>query len=919
MTRPQQPDFILFPLHNARTAYQPVALPVVLIVPWVRNKDGFIVESSDVFDVGFKIEDAPGKVPVSGFEHRGIFVPDTERFVRDVELNELTRYLIDLSNYTILDSVTKAEKEYEDIVDGDIVVITLASGIRDELIFYADANYYDLSTISIETHDLAPIGKNYIFSWHASYYRRIISPNQEFNCIDVNFTGLARLPIEHAHPGDVHQSMIELSPPIYFDGARLDQDSTVKFYRPLADALQDVFDEEELLTKLNSIQEIPATYIPYLAYLLGWDLPYFPGSTDEMRRRILLNARRLQELKGSRLCIMELFESFGFIINLVNLWSTTDGKRLVAPNDALPIQYDGQEIEQKYVCRADPLISDWTNASASADQKNGFGNYTIPLLNRPFNGDITIEAWVLNTSSAVYQTLLDSAEEYTELESDICAVDTDGFLTCPAFHARLAQGSIIGYSQVLLGPRGILKDEGIGQPPLGKDGVLYDEFHNTIHINFGRYLDLKADERLFVFATYRTSKVTVPSTLLNLRTNKFDLEILVRPDGDEADPDVLKFLIDFVFRLKAFHSLLRKIAYTTDKFDVYNVGDLCVGGDIRQRPGTTIGELQTTPPIDPGEIEQIACAESDATSRFKKADITVRNTILDGLEAEFQGWKALDGTHEIPTGFEDTHNSISILPLFIPSRATCEFTEKGQDRKFAADIDLDQNPDTRDTACTTDSTNRDFCYKGRVSQEVETVRELVAEDSFRFKACNLGLGFGFYFVRDNGTLQYTNRDSLESVIVGSETIMRPSLDIQKNNLHIPGHRFPLLSNLTNDLTHPLWGARPWDDMYNPLCPNDRELADLEFHLEVDENGDEVMVFNDVPLIYFGNGLPQDISSLGEHVNTYGLHVTHKIYSTAPAGHPAITLDQTVLISGTGNEDIICFPEEYAGIFDSASE
>lgn len=914
MTRIHQPEFLLFPIHNARTAYQRVALPTVLMVPWVRNKNGIGINSSQVFDVCFKIEDSPGKVPVAGYEYKGIFVPDFERFVLNLDLSDLVRYRLNLGNYIILDGVTKEEKEYADIVNGDIVSLTLSSGIKGELVYYSDAEYYDLSMISLETYDLMPLG-NYIFSWHASYYRRVISPNDEFNCIDTSFTGLARLPIEFAHPGDVHQAMIELSPSIYFDGSRLDQDKTVKFYRALADIMQDIFDEAELLPKLNSINEIPAAYIPYLAYLLGWDLPYFPGSTDEMRRRILANARRLQELKGSKLAVIDLFEAFGFIINLINLWSTTDGKKLVGPNEQLPDQYSGQEISGTFVCRADPLISDWTNATLPSNEKEGFGNITVPLLYRPYREEITIEAWVLNTSSDVYTSLVNATDDYASLESDLCAVDSEGYLTCPAFHAVLNTGSIIGYSQVLINSRGVKIDRTIGQPPISKYGITYDSYWNTLNINFGRYLDLKENERLFVFATYRATKIEIPAELQNLRTNKFDLIILERPDGSEASPDVLKFLIDFVFRLKAFHSLLRKIIYTTTNTSVYNVGDMCVGGDIQQRAGTGIGEMQVPPPIDPGIVNDIECADKDATSRFKKSDIDIRNTILDGLENEFVGWKRLDGTHSIPSGFEDTHNAISVLSLSQPTLDSCQFTEKGQDKKFDnTSLDLDHDADTRETACSTANSNNDYCYKGRVVQEAEVTRVLGASEMFRFKACNLGLGAGSYFTDSSGNIRYTNRDDND---VGS-MLLRPGLDIQKDNLGIPGHRLPLIGQLMSDFTHTIWSARPWDDLYNPLCPATTVPAELDFRLELDDDGNEVMVFNDVELIYYGNGLTPDISGLSDHSNTDGKLVTHKIYSTASAGHEAITFDQITFIDPSAATEI-AVTAELENIFNSASE
>ena len=150
-----------------------------------------------------------------------------------------------------------------------------------------------MSSFLIATSDLKPYG-TYNFSWQCNYNNRIITQEGELFCIDENDVKLARFSMSMAHPGEMHQMMLEQTPSVYFDGkSPLDKDNLTKFYRPFADALQDSFDEQKFLYGLNFIDRIPAQFMPYLAYLIGWDLPYFSGATDKMRRAVLRNPRYL--------------------------------------------------------------------------------------------------------------------------------------------------------------------------------------------------------------------------------------------------------------------------------------------------------------------------------------------------------------------------------------------------------------------------------------------------------------------------------------------------------------------------------------------------------------------------------------------------------------------------------------------------
>lgn len=995
-----QPSFVHWPLQNNRTAYQPVNIPLVLVVPFMREPStGAGLVGSQVTNLKFFIEEAPGLVPVAGFEHHGVFVPQFERFVLNVTNTQLNAVQINIPGQQFFDQVTGEPKPTQDAVEGDFFEYTLnrglvaASGPRDRIKWYPDANYYDLSTFVIETIDLKPLG-NYKFSWQCNFNNRISTPNGELFCIDDKNDGVARFSMTMKHPGEIHQTMIEQTPVEYFDGTPLDQDNLVKFYRPFADALQDLFDEQELMVGVNFIDQIPAQFIPYLSYLIGWDLPFFPGSTDKIRRAVLKNGRRLQQLKGSRRVIRELFELFGFTIDIVNLWYRRDGSAFVGPGELQPAKYKDEEIEVSTVCQTEVLMADYST--------DGFGEFDIPLLWRP-NGNITLDAWLVDTSTGTYtqlKNLLNTIDVDPEgLMASVCPTTSSGFALSAPLQTAVA-GTGVGYSQILVQPNfGGIDEHKVGQAPLNKVGIEFDPEKNIVHLKFDRYIKFGSNLKLFVFATYQRQKLTIPTKLTDMRSNRFDIVILFnRITGETPNSQLLDFLLDFIFKLKAFHSILRKIVYTTQVIDVYNVIDFCMGGKVAQAPGSDLGELQTIPPIipiSPGSAAQ-DCVPGSFTRGFKESDFALRDEILRGLKEEHNTWRRLDGTHLIPDDLAPILESLSRITPNIPDKTLyggtgsiygtavygkdqpCEWTQFGQDRVVDLEEpsgiqnsvkDFDFNPDTRPKLCDDTGNVLDNCFKGRVGQDIILGRDIVITDIASFKPCPLSLGEGFYyqippFPHTIKTLKYGD-DVYGDVMYGSQeidvtnvnnigkslltdllikvaafpdpvnftgtlgledqditnnlAIRRPSLNIKKDNLFFPGHRFVFMSALENDFVHPTYTFRPWDTIFG-LCPEQvppgyPTLEQLDPQVVLSTNGLYVLTFNQIPYKIVANGLDQDISSLGSH-DSRDFLVTHAIFSTARTA-PAID-SRTEGSTDFTSLETVCFGSDYGPIFASAN-
>jgi len=360
-----QPSFYSYPTQNDRTGWQPVWESVLLVAPWRRDKLGDPIDASGIIEVTFGIEEQKG-APVAGYDHVGVFNPAYSLYNVEVSLEELEGKKIKLSVLTFFDAAGN-EIDYADAKLGDFFQYTNTRAIVDKVLYLPHADYYDLSTFEVPV-DALPDGR-YVFAWQASYYPRVMDENDDFLCINVAYEALARSEFPTTHPGEIHADMVNKTPPLYFESEDRKTDPLIQLYRPFADALQDIFDEQILLQKINWIDGIPGQLIPYLAYLIGLDLPYFQTASDQIRKSMLKRGTYLQKLKGTRRAIVELFEIFGFTTELINLWASRDGQHFIAPGEST-IDPE-EEITTEDVCQVDPAIVDYTD--------EGFGQSTLTM------------------------------------------------------------------------------------------------------------------------------------------------------------------------------------------------------------------------------------------------------------------------------------------------------------------------------------------------------------------------------------------------------------------------------------------------------------------------------------------------------------------------------------------------------------
>jgi len=826
-----QPSWLLLPANNNRTAWRPFGLPMVLAVPHSRLASGEPLANAEILDCVIVIEGTAHESLVAGPDHIGLHYPAGELYRQTLTYGEVYKRQIATDNLTFVAGRARTAPDgsyialgamitQDQAVGGDSFLFTATSGVTDQVEWYPDIDYFDLSDILIATEELP--ARHYVLAYLAHFYLRVVinegfsdpATNQqveELLCIDVSQVGLASYRFDLNHPGDVLNDMYRLTPAPYFTAALKSEDSTIALYRPFSDTLQDVYDEQRFLESSNWVYQVPFQAIPYLAAQLGWDIPYFPASLDDLRRAVLRKTVELQKLKGCRWAVFKLMNLFGYDVLINNLWYSSDGKTFIEPGSTPPPLYTAEQISREACYQLEPLLAAYATS--------GFGQLTVPLLYIPqelrgadpssptsgaiyYSTDLTVDAYLVPAGSPADQAL---ASVCASVAADPAAyagqstkLDQDGYL--PSWPVRDALANLTASDVKTLSRSQLLITNGVAtatrcwgpQPPLAQPGVTMDGQTNSVSLTFNGYLDL-SDQRLYVFAAYVRYQLVVPPALTNLFSNRFTIQLISRADQSSVPADVADFLIDFLGRVKAFHSLLYVIRYLTELTESYQVTDLCVGGNFLQRYNTDAGRQQVPPAIIPATPGEHCEDYSPANLGYKPSDLAYRAAILGALVEEWEAWKAQSGRPPL-TG-QAGEDGLLLAPM-VPQLGVgdaCQYTAYGQDLilsalaheierllAWAPPISAGQPAERADSSlklaepahkavlgstnsdssiagpvqadgdtpppsfCTPDGTT-DYCYKGRVADVLLSRLTLAPAEVLQASPCGLTMGNGVYW------------------------------------------------------------------------------------------------------------------------------------------------------------------------------
>lgn len=913
----QRPFWHFLPYINNRTGWKPIGFPAILIVPFGIDGNGNLLTRTQPRSIEISILDTIRRNKVSGHQNIDLFYPDRELFTESLSVADISRRMIDTSDFQ---------------TDSDWIYYTNRMGLIGKIPLVTNGLYYDISDILVDVENLE--SGRYELSYKAIVNRRIYDNNNAIICIEDDKTDAVYNNVDFVHPGEIIEELKKNTPSVWFSNIKLAQEPLFDLYKPLSDCLQNVYDEQTLLSRINFVNHSYPETIPYLGRLLGWDIPYFPKSLDSLRRNIIRYTTSLQKDRGTFRAVNELFKIFGFEILVRNLWFDLD-------NNLINPSYESGQIRiQKN------NIIDILDAEVVAP---GFYKNEVPLIRRPdsrfdntsfirVSSDVKFTGYVVSRNSEIHLRINDAlSSELSGLFDDI--EQYDGMI-----HQHIVN---------------IDKNNNIISETY--DRKIFNS--DSIEINFiDPYVSFSLDgswndenEIIYLFAEYEHQGIIVPDELINKRSNFFEIKLVKSIDLDSEVGLILDHMLEFLYRIKAFHSLLKKFIITIENDESYLVTDYCYGPNLSEIPHLDSGEQQIPPAVNVGDLEQCTNIKP-----FKEIDYAYRTRLLKNLISEYEVYLQYDDREFANTligylqlqypdmnrnegiyneygqdifinnyhvsreyGYIETFNlsnrPIEIKPIEYHDNKFRYYDVNVKDLNFSKNwmietySDLD-HPDML-------YTNSVTCFKGRVNDELLINLTSSNEESFISSGCRLNMGNGVYYLTNPGLVRYgvfnreikskstkpiysdlvkltgmdivndlenrrvginnnriSNKQELhywnkeDKVPIGWETLAdrSVSLNIEKTNMHFPGTRFINMGNIESDFVSEIYKMRPWD--YD-FCD------DFEVILCI-EDGNQYIRFDDIPFTVHGNGVKADIPSMSDHTTSDipPNEVVHKIYS-----------------------------------------
>jgi hypothetical protein len=916
----QRPFWYFLPYINNRTAWKPIGFPSIFIIPFGVDGGGNVLSRTQPSTIEVSVLDNVTRNKVAGHQNLDLFFPDRELFTVRLSSREIRDRMIEIGDFES---------------DKDWVYIINRNGLRGRIPNVINGLYYDLSDVMVDVENLS--SGRYQLSYKAIVGKRVYDNNDSIICIKDNEVDSIYSNVDFVHPGEIIEQFKKNTPSIWFSNVKLSEEPIFKIYKPITDCLQNVYDEQNILARLNFVNSLYPETTPYLSRILGWDIPYFPKSLDSLRTNILRYTTYLQKNRGTLKAVNELFQLFGFEVLISNLWFDIDNSDLVSPS------YDSDKIGIEDIEVTDILESGLISP--------GFYQNRIPLVSKPsvrfedshfvrIYSDIELIGFTVDIGGDAHNDidniikndnlhLIDQIEGFRKRHTVV--VDKDGNISSEYFTNRI----------------------------INSDSIKINFLDPSVEFSLsGHWND--DNEVIYLFARYRHQSVRVSSELLSRRSNYFDIKLVEPIDSDSLTGLVLDYVLEFLYRIKAFHSLLRKFLISLELEDAYLVTDYCYGPNLSELPQSDAGKQQVPPAIDPGDIEE--CSD---VRPYKDIDYIYRTRLLRNLIEEYNAYLKYDdrefksvvlgalqlqypdldraegyyneygqdifkGGYEVSRefGYIDLYsfpnNFAEIKPIEYFDYSFKYFNADSRDMNFSkySMIDLYTNTVKPDSLFN----NSETCFKGRVEDNFVINLTSILEESYSNSSCDLVLGNGTYFITVPGIfrygvenrqigsksnkpiysdidrwsstrpqsfgenrrvginssrisnqkseLHYTDRNGGLEITWGTLADKSVSMEIQKTNMHFPGTRFVSMSGLREDFVSVHYKLRPWDI---DICDerNDQLNTRLEY---IDEN--QYIIFEQLQYIIEGNGQYPDIPNMSNHIGSVinQNEVVHKIYS-----------------------------------------
>lgn len=617
----QQPFWTLLPHINNRTAWKPISFPAILIIPFGSDSSGNPLSQSAPKDITISILDVVRRNKVSGHQNQDVFFPDRELYTITISGLELNKRLLDINDFEN---------------DGTHLKIINRRGVSGDVPYDPNSLYYDFSDVEISVENLKH--GRYQLSYQARLNKRVYDSLGGLVCIDDTQDDLIIFNNDINHPGEIIDEMVKTTPSIWFNNQDLGKDPIITLYKPLTDCLQNVFDEQILLSRINFISKAYPETIQLLGQTIGWEIPYFPKSLDPLRRSVLRTSTFFQKNRSGFNNIHQLFDLFGYNILLRNLWYSPDNSRLEEPSYE---PYTPVQIQDKYVLDiavgnliAPGFYTTDVQLICKPGEKTKYDNFS------DIGSDIYVESYVVKIGSAAQNAINGfiangNYDDISEISSGVINNDLNSRLVgldVYASHQLKISKSGVHTEIYKTGPRDILFSPNIS----------LDKYKPSVKISLDGHWNDK-DLAIYVFVIYKTQKIIIADpNYEEKRSNFFDIRVNSRNDTLSPTSLVLDYALEFLYRVKALHSLLRHIFIESNSCEVYLVTDYCYGPGLSVSSDSDIGQQQVPPAITPIDNDS-KCDEQDARLLgYKESDISYRTKITAGLIEEWNSYLSYD-------------------------------------------------------------------------------------------------------------------------------------------------------------------------------------------------------------------------------------------------------------------------------------
>jgi len=798
MTNPAEshnPYFQLYPINTSITGWQDIGLPVILAIPHMTEPNG------QIWGLRIYIENVPQNAYIAGHQHIGARFPDKELYSVNIDALTLADNKIDLTQTTLTP-------------DNKHINYTTKTGITSTIpVNPNNTTYYDLSTITL---DIEQLPKNtYNITYQLNHYNRNYNNLTDTTCIDTTTPTHQKLTFGFNHPGDIIYNIWKHTPATYLTTTQKKTDQLIKLLRTLTEPLQDIHDEQNLLTNTNWIYKLTPEIIPYISTLLGWDLPYTPTTTDNTRQAMLRRTTHLQKHKSSYKAIEELFNILGYNIEINHLYITPDGKQIITPNQKQPKKYQQYNITTTDKTTTDNLLNNHPPQTTPT-------TITIPLNNKPTT-NITID---INYPQPDSTTAKLTEELNNKLKNKSITIeyliDNDNTINPLTIQQQIPTNTPTTQLTITTNqtPNKITQTAQTNTTqtpqPINTNNITYNKHNNTITINLP-----PTTTNTNIYATYNYKHTNIPPTLTNNQSNKFTIKLTPKQNPEDGpNTTTLQTATETLLtKLKAFHSQLHHIQTNQTNTENYETNDLCTDpqtpynlNNLQVPPpqppttSTTCQPTTTNTPTDKLKQQKHKLLEEETTTTNKLNNRQPHPTpqkIPTNTTPSGQHKTNQTPTIEItlytqtPTPNTNTLNNHQTINTHKPPKPTT--TTNKNTKTHGAYTQEETQPKPTWTPGTHP------CYQGRIKDTLQTKNTITLTQPTPQTTTQTNLGTHHYTQTKNKQLKTNSKPTTNPPNTKTQTQNPPT-----TTLHIPNTTHPTLSKQAQTTTQTI-PAKPWDN------------------------------------------------------------------------------------------------------------